>query len=520
MRLASWRVGLALVGMVLALQALPAHAQPTAPRAPVSRVALVVAVGQAGGREVLESAKPDARAVAAALAAGGYEVMLREDPATAELRSAFAEFKARLKADTIGLVYYTGPAAQVDGRNLLVPADVALNDTLAGPAVGAFLRAVGVPLQEAADALQGGPDAPRALIVDAAYRHPVLARLTPPGLARLRLAPGTMGLLGHAPAALQDALATAPPTRFAKVMVEAITTPRISLPEALRAVRLSVQDSSGGRTQPWVGGETAGREFLADAQRLEKPPTAAAPPAQPAPAASAPAAVALPASAPVRLTDGRRDSRTQAAPGQGERPVLKARANSWGHAEGDTLSYQVTDTRKDELLLSYTLAIDSVAPDGALQANGGSWLMDPQGRTLLQRADDGAQSRFEPAQDLWWQKPQPGESRAVAFAETFTLADKTRGRTEWRGQAQVGTARVLETPAGEFDVLPIRTSGRYTRTFGDGASAQGQFVRTVWFAPKLGVPVAIELEDNDSTGRPLKRERIELTHAQTSRSGG
>lgn len=512
------RVGLAVVGIVLAVHTPRADAQ----AAPRDRVALVVAVGQVGGREALESARPDARAVAAALDAGGYQVMLREDPSTADMRSAFAAFKARLKPDTIGLVYYTGPAAQVDGRNLLVPSDVALNDTLAGPAVGAFLRAVGVPLQEAADALQGGPDAARALIVDAAYRHPVLARLTPPGLARLRLAPGTMGLLGHAPAALQDVQATAPPTRFAKVMVEALTTPRISLPEALRAVRLSVLDSSGGRTQPWVGGETAGREFLADAARLERPATVAAAPAvaAPAPAASAPAAVALPASAPAsaptRLTDGR----TAAAPGQGERPVLRARTNTWGHAEGDTLSYQVTDTRKDELLLSYTLAIDAMAPDGALQANGGRWLLDAQGRTLLQRADDGAQSRFEPAQELWWQKPQPGESRAVAFAETFTLADQTRGRTEWQGQAQVGTARVLETPAGEFDVLPIRTSGRYTRTFGDGASAQGQFVRTVWFAPKLGVPVAIELEDNDSTGRPLKRERIELTHAQTSRSGG
>jgi len=503
--------------MVLAVQTLTAVAQPSAPRA---RVALVVAVGQVGGREVLESAKPDARAVAAALTAGGYEVLLREDPATADLRSALAEFKGKLKADTIGLVYYTGPAAQVDGRNLLVPSDVALNDTLAGPAVGAFLRAVGVPLQEAADALQGGPDAPRALIVDAAYRHPVLARLAPPGLARLRLAPGTMGLLGHAPAALQDVLATAPPTRFAKVMVEAITTPRISLPEALRAVRLSVLDSSGGRTQPWVGGETAGREFLADAARLEKPP---APPTPTASAAPAPPAVALPASAaaaapvpPVPLAGGR----TQAAPGQGERPVLQARTNPWGHAEGDTLSYQLTDTRKDELLLSYTLAIDSVAPDGALQANGGSWLLDPQGRTRLQRAEDGTQSRFEPAQELWWQKPQPGESRAVAFAEDFIRADKTQGRTEWRGQAQVGTARVLETPAGEYEVLPIRTSGRYTRSFANGASAQGQFVRTVWFAPKLGVPVAIELEDNDSTGRPLRRERIELTHAQTARSGG
>lgn len=504
-----------VVGLVLAwLPPMPAAAQ----GAERPRLALVVAVGTVGGREVLESARPDARAVAAALRAGGFEVLLREDPNTAELRAALAEFKGRLKPASIGLVYYTGLAGQVDGRNLLIPADVALADTLTGPAVGALLRAVGLPLQEAADALQGPPDAPRALIVDAAYRHPVLARLTPPGLARLRVAPGTMGLLGHAPAALQDVLATAPPTRFAKVVVEALTTSRISVPEALQAVRLSVLDISGGRTQPWLGGETAGRDFLADAQRLERPASAAPaanPPAPVVASAPAPAAPASAASAPGRVTDGR----TARAPGQGERPVVQGKANAWGHAEGDTLSYEVTDTRKDELLLSYTLAIETVAADGTLQANGGTWLMDPQGRVMLQRAENGAQSRFEPVQDWWWQRPQPGESRAVAFVETYVLADKSRGRTEWRGTAQVGTARLLETGAGDYQVLPIRTTGRYTRTpEGGGAVVQGPFIRTVWFAPKLGLPVAIEIEDNDDAGRPVKRERIELTHAQTTRS--
>jgi hypothetical protein len=472
-----------------------------------------------GGREMLGSARPDARAVAAALRAGGFEVLLREDPDTNGLRAAFAEFKGRLQPASIGLVYYTGLAGQVDGRNLLIPGDVALADTLTGAAVGALLRAVGVPLQEAADALQGPPDAPRALIVDAAYRHPVLARLTPPGLARLRVAPGTMGLLGHAPAALQDMPASAPPTRFAKIMVEALTTSRISLPEALQAVRLSVLDASGGRTQPWLGGETAGREYLADAQRLENPPAASA--SAPAPAAApapppAPAASSA-ASAPARLTDGR----TAPAPGQGERPVAQGRRNAWGHAEGDTLSYQVFDTRKDELLLSYTLAIETVAADGTLQANGGTWLLDPQGRVVQQRAQDGAQRRFEPAQAWWWQQAQPGESREVAFVERYVLADQGRGRTDWRGTAQVGTARLLETVAGEFQVLPIRTTGRFTRTpEGGGAAVQGRFERTVWFAPKLGLPVAIEIEDDDEAGRALKRERVELIHAQTTRSGG
>jgi len=545
-RAALWALVLLCCGWCAPLWAQPAAATPAA--AARQRLALVVGIGSVGSRVVLESASRDSRAVAAALRAGGFQVLLREDVGTAELRAALKDFRDRLRADDIGVIFYTGLAAQVDGRNLLLPADVTLADGQPPSAVAALLRAVGLPLQEAADALAGGADAPRALVVDAAYRHPALQRLTPPGLARPRMANGTMVLLGHAPAALQDPPSVAPlasvpkdpreaaATRFARVLVEALGTPRISVPEALRAIRLAVADGSGGLTQPFLAGETLGRVHLADAARLDNPgaaapaaPVTAAPAAAaPAPAAvttattSAPAAAAsapptaAPAAAAASAPERRpsTDGRTAQAPGRGERPVFQARSNSFGHAEGDTFSYQLLDTRKDEVLASYTLAIEEVRADGLLLANGGQWQLDPEGRILLQRAEDGTQSRFEPVQALWWARPQPGESRAVAFKETQLLPDKRQQLIEWRGTAQVGSLRVMETAAGEFEVLPIKTTGQRSQAPAGG----GSFTRTVYYAPKLGVPVAIEIEDNDASGRPLRRERIELTHAQQART--
>lgn len=555
-----------LVALGLQLSAASAQAQAGAaaaapPAAARQRLALVVGIGNVGSRLVLESAQRDSAAVAAALRAGGFEVLLREDANSADLRAALKDFRDRLKPDAVGLIYYTGLAAQVDGRNLLLPSDVALSEAQPPSAVAAMLRAVGLPLQEAADALAGGAEAPRALIVDAAYRHPALARLTPPGLARPRVAPGTLALLGHAPAALQDAPTVTPPaaplkdprdgavTRFARVMVEALGTARISVPEALRAVRLSVVDGSGGRVLPLVAGDTYAREYLADAARLENPAAAAAAASTAAAAASTPAtapaataaaatstlaasagsaavtaATGAPAAAPPAsaaapaVARPSTDGRTAQAPGQGERPVFQARINSFGHAEGDTFSYQLSDTRKDEVLSTYTLSIDEVAADGHLSLNGGQWQMDPQGRLKKQRAEDGTQSTYEPAQETWWARPQPGESRAVAFKETLLRADKTQLLIEWRGTSQVGSLRVLETPAGDFEVLPIKTTGQSQQTAAGGASTGGQFTRTVYYAPKLGVPVAIDIEDNDATGRPLKRERLELTHAQQART--
>ena len=521
-----------------------AAAAPASPAAQRQRLALVIGIGTLGPRVMLESARRDSQAVAAALRAGGFEVLLREDTGTDQLRAAFKEFRTRLRPEGTGLIYYTGLAAQADGRNLLLPADMTLNESLSAPALATVLRAAGVSLQEALDALAGGSDSPRLLLVDAAYRQAPLDRLTPPGLARPRLPPGVMVLLGHAPAALQDlplieALPTPPPTdarelaasRFARVVVDALTTPRISAPEALRAIRRAVLDTSRGRTIPWLAGETFAREDLADAARLEAPATAAtaataaatpSAPSPPAPPTSAAVAAAGPsAPAPTAPQADRRatDGRTAQAPGGGERPVFQARINSFGYAEGDTLSYQVLDTHKDELLLSYSLVVEEVSPDGQLVANGGQVQMDPQGRLKSQRNANGSQSVFEPAQEFWWARPQTGESRSTVFKESYVRADKSRGQIEWRGTSQVGILRHMETPAGDFEVLPIRTKGQGIDTPAGGKPTSLQFTRTVWYAPKLGLPVVIEIEDNDSAGRPLRRERVELTHAQQSRPG-
>ena len=561
MPLSSTRLRLALSALSLCLcvglPLAPLQAQTPAPAAPApapavkrQRLALVVGIGSLGARSVLESARRDSEAVAAALRWGGFEVLLRLDPNGADLRAGIKEFRDRLHADAIGLIYFTGLAAQVDARNLLLPADMTLNDALAAPAVATVLRAVGVPLQEMVDALAGGADSPRLLLVDAAYRNPALARLTPPGLARLRLAPGTMALLGHAPAALQDVPSVAPlpspppkdprelaASRFARVVVDALTTPRISVPEALRAVRLAVADSSGGLSQPWLAGDTFGREFLADAVLLEGP--------QPTVAASASAAVAVAATAAATATaataatvsaaaaalpvappapalpEGDRratDGRTALAPGRGERPVYQARISSYGHAEGDILSYQVTDTRKDEVLLNYSVLIEEVRVDGQMQANSGKLQLDAQGRVKSQRETNGPESTFEPAQETWWARPQAGESRILAFKESYVRADKQRGQIDWRGTSQVGSLRQMETPAGDFDVLPIKSTGQAVDTPLNGPPTRLQFTRTVWYAPKLGMPVVIEIEDNDDAGKPLRRERVELTHAQQART--
>jgi hypothetical protein len=212
------------------------------------------------------------------------------------------------------------------------------------------------------------------------------------------------------------------------------------------------------------------------------------------------------------------DGRTERGAEGGERPVFIPRINNFGYAEGDTFSFRVVDTWRGEVMRSYTTQIEEVLGDGHLLANGQSMEMDPQGRLKNLRRPDGSRSDYEPAEELWWNGAKPGESRDVKYLENFSRANGVNGKAEFRGSSSVGRPRKVKTPAGEFEALPIETDGWMLVTLADGTRNELAFSRTVWYSPKLGHPVQIEIKDTDRAGRLLRRERVELTHAQLHRS--
>jgi uncharacterized caspase-like protein len=640
------------------------------------RLALVAGIGTVGASRVVDSASRDTQAVAAALRDAGFVVMIREDVNAADLRASLAEYRGRLQPGGVGLVYLTGLGVQLEGRNFLLPRDAHLDPDAAPPALAGALRRTGVPLDEAVQALLGPPGSVRLLVADAAYRHPALARLPRLGLAEQKLPPGTMALFGHALGSLQEqpAVAALPSpapaaardiaaSRFARALVDALATPRLSGAQVLRQTRRAIIEATKGQDEPWLAGDTnedeelaettfldsliprtpgeVAREGISQAANLNRQHSAARageqtvaevlqraastpatePGSSPAPdeasrappqptsaagsilepaaraaasvagaagsavivaagvqavAAAAAPALAIDAAAATTSSAGRmvataaapgapsglapvavgaatppaqasigaaqqlaRAVATQAAGGSapeqqqaspptqaatrpvaggGERPVYVPRTNAFGYAQGDTFTYQVIDTWKGEVRGRFTTAIEEVLDDGQLLANGRQVRMDAQGRFKTMTGADGNVSEFTPAQELWWSKPSRGQSRSVRFTETFHRAGGESGRIEWKGSASVGRSRTVTLPAGEFDVLPIETSGWYTSRLTYGQLSSGQFSRTVWYSTKLGHPVAIDLEDADRLGKLLKRERIELLHVQAARA--
>ncbi len=302
-------------------------------------------------------------------------------------------------------------------------------------------------------------------------------------------------------AAVAAAAAPATATVTAASTVAALPTAPVLAPST-PAVRAASTTPAAARGLVASAGEMAVNEALQASPQAptERQPAAARP-------ATTPAATQPPG------TDGRT---TRNAEG-GERPVYTPRSNSFGYAEGDTFSYRVTDTWKGEVTGRYTTAIEEVLESGQMLANGQQVALDAQGRLQSLRNTDGSLQRFEPHQDLWWSKPTAGQSRDVDFKEIFERADKTRGETQFKGSSSVGRLQKIETPAGPFDALPIETTGWYHERLANGTLTSGKFERTVWYSPQLGHPVAIDIKDVDRLGKLLKRERVELTHAQQVR---
>lgn len=108
--------GLILWLLFVFLGAVPAVAE---------RYALVVGIDRYTRLEPLRKATNDARAVAKTLESAGFGVTLSLDPDADALYDKLASFTAALRPGDEVVVYFAGHGVEVEGRNWLLPADMA-----------------------------------------------------------------------------------------------------------------------------------------------------------------------------------------------------------------------------------------------------------------------------------------------------------------------------------------------------------------------------------------------------------
>ncbi len=241
-RSSGWLVPLCLVLAVL-LQCLAVPAALAAEK----RIALVVGNARYPNNP-LANPENDARLIAGSLRKLGFEVTERLNLGSREFRKEVIDFANRTEGqEGIALLYYAGHGVQVDGKNYLIPVDIALNDerTVKWESIDIerFLGEMGKPGRQA-----------RIVVLDACRDNPFLGKTraiqAAGGLAEMR-AYGSLIAYASAPGAAAEDGPPGTNSVYSRHLAHEMQSEGLQIEEMFRNVRVKVYRDTAERQIPW-----------------------------------------------------------------------------------------------------------------------------------------------------------------------------------------------------------------------------------------------------------------------------
>ncbi|WP_181301135.1 SUMF1/EgtB/PvdO family nonheme iron enzyme [Bosea sp. 124] len=230
----------------LLLLAGPGHAQVS--EAGAGRVALVI--GNAGyPLAPVAAAASDARAVAAVLRDGAFDVVIAEDANGPALQDAIATFAGKLRRGVQAVVFYSGHAVQLRNRNFLAPVDARLRSA-------SEIAQAAVDLDMLLDALIVARPASALVVLDASRDNPWQAELagSSKGLLAIERMDHVSVMFTAAPGrTIADAGARSNPA--IDEWIKAIRTPGLDMTAALSRTRDAVARLTRRGQQVWTSSE-------------------------------------------------------------------------------------------------------------------------------------------------------------------------------------------------------------------------------------------------------------------------
>jgi len=216
-----------------------------------NRLALVI--GQSSYRAVTPLPNPanDAKAMAQLLGDAGFEVLSAPDLSQNAMREKVSDFAAQVAAkgpDTVALIFYAGHGMQVDGENFLIPVDI-------DPKRDADIALQAVRLNDILNTLTSVPSKMRIVLLDACRNNPfpAIGKTVGQGLAIVDAkfgAAGTFISFSTSPGAeAEDGSGTNSP--YTAALLATAKEPGLSIEDAFKRVRVSVNKATEGRQTPW-----------------------------------------------------------------------------------------------------------------------------------------------------------------------------------------------------------------------------------------------------------------------------
>lgn len=267
-----------VLGLVATFAAAPAQA---------ARRALVIGIDAYQHVPRLEKAVGDAEAMGAKLSTLGFTVTTVLDADRRALNQAITDFRKSLKPGDDALVHFSGHGVEVDGNNLLLPADIPVPES----GDKDFLASEAISLSDVMRRIADSGAATQIFVIDACRDNPFAARGTRGlgGTRGLAVVPSLRGSFvlysaGNGQTALDtlgpdDSQATSVYTR---VLIASLGQPGLSLSDLAKIVRTRVSALAGAvghEQQPAYYDELDGDFFFAPAASAGTGAGAPAPPA-------------------------------------------------------------------------------------------------------------------------------------------------------------------------------------------------------------------------------------------------
>jgi len=213
----------------------------------------------------------DARDLAEALRAVGFEVLQKENLNQREFKQIISDFARRLKErGGVGLFYYSGHGVQVAGENYLIPVDAAIHSE-------ADVKFEAVDAGQVLSNMKQAGNGLNIVVLDACrdnpyrgwYRgdgHKGLVRMDAPtgSIIAYATAPGTVAADG-----------TGRNSPYTAQLLRAMRMPGIGIEQLLKRVRIQVAKATGNRQVPWESSSLMGDFFFVPSSGDSPPPAVA-----------------------------------------------------------------------------------------------------------------------------------------------------------------------------------------------------------------------------------------------------
>lgn len=209
------------------------------------RVALVIGNGAYATVSPLKNPVNDAHDIAQTLGSIGFDVIYRENVTQNDMKRAIRDFGLKIRNGGVGLFYYAGHGAQLNGRNYLVPVEAVIEkeSDLEYEAVDAGL---------VLDEMFAAGNQLNIVILDACRNNPFARsfRSDSHGLAVMKAPVETVIAYATAPGEVASDGASRNGV-YTQELLKYIKTPGLKLEDVFKKVRTAVRQISNGKQIPW-----------------------------------------------------------------------------------------------------------------------------------------------------------------------------------------------------------------------------------------------------------------------------